>query len=49
MKKILFNTNYTNDEVNIIQDTLKKKSVLMTKFTQVEIAEMMGVKQHRVL
>ena len=48
MKKILFNTNYTNEEVNSIQDTLKKKSVLISKFTQVEIAEMMGVKQPQV-
>jgi transcriptional regulator with XRE-family HTH domain len=48
MKKILFNINYTNDEVNIIQDTLKKKSTLQTKFTQIEIAEMMGAKQPQV-
>jgi len=48
MKKIIFNINYTNDEVNIIQDTLKKKSTLQTKFTQIEIAEMMGAKQPQV-
>ena len=48
MKKILFNVNYTNEEVNIIQDTLKKKSVLMCKYTQSEIAEMMGAKQPQV-
>jgi transcriptional regulator with XRE-family HTH domain len=48
MKKILFNVNYTNDEVNIIQDTLKKKTTLLTKFTQKEIAEMMGAKQPQV-
>ena len=48
MKKILFIINYTNDEVNIIQDTLKKKSTLQTKFTQIEIAEMMGAKQPQV-
>ena len=48
MKKISFAPDFTETESNVISSTLKKKNVLCTKFTQVEIAQMMGVKQPQV-
>jgi len=48
MKKITYKPEFTNGESDLINNTLKKKSVLQTKFTQVEIAEMMGAKQPQV-
>ena len=48
MKKIVYKAEFTDEEANAINTILKKKNVLNTKFTQVEIAEMMGVKQPQV-
>ena len=48
MKKIVYKAEFTDEEANAINSILKKKNVLSTKFTQVEIAEMMGVKQPQV-
>lgn len=48
MKKITYKPEFTIGESDLINNTLKKKSVLQTKFTQVEIAEMMGAKQPQV-
>ena len=48
MKNLHYKANYSEEEANIIKETLKKKNVFPTKFTQVEIAEMMGVKQPQV-
>ena len=48
MKKIIYKAEFTDEQANAINSILKKKNVLSTKFTQVEIAEMMGVKQPQV-
>jgi transcriptional regulator with XRE-family HTH domain len=48
MKNFIYKQEFTQEESDVIKFTLKKKSTLQTKFTQIEIAEMMGAKQPQV-
>ena len=48
MKINKYSEQFTSEEASFIVETFKKKSVLYTKFTQKEIAEMMGINQPQV-